>query len=421
MAGFGWNIEEMEKQQRWAFVDASPRIDDPPTLEIGEFDLGGLMARIKNAIDKVGARRVVLDSLSALLDKFRANEIIRLEMFRLAHALRELGVISLITLERRNEAEESYQVEDFVVDNVIQLRNRLEAGQRRRTVEILKFRGSPHAKGELPVSITSDSGLVVIPLTKLRLQGPSSTNRVSSGVPELDERCDGGFFKGSVVLVTGATGCGKKLLSTQFVHGGQDQKTLLFGFEESQEQLMRNANSWGLDFEALTTSGNLKIHCVHPEAKILEEHFIEIRSAVEKERPDRVVIDSLSALERIASRKGFQEFVLALSGFLKAEQITTLFTLNTSTLVGGTTVTEGQISSITDSIILLRYVELAGEIRRGLAILKMRGSRHDHRIHEFTIDNDGMNLKKPFQGITGILSGLPSYLVQERSEWAERE
>ncbi len=423
MAGFGWDIEEMERRNQWAFVDVSPHFDDPPFLEIGEFDLGALMARIQHAIEKVNAKRLVIASLAAVLDKFNAQGIIRHELYRLTESLRRLGVLSLITLERRHDDNVSvaYRVEDFVVDNVILLRNRLEVGSRRRTIEILKFRGSPHSKGELPLSITSEYGLVVIPLTQLTLQRPASSQRVTSGVEELDELCQGGFFQGSVILVTGATGCGKTLLSTEFVNGGvmKGEKALLCGFEESHDQLARNADSWGMALSEPEKNGLLKVHCTHPEAKILEEHLIDIKAMVDKFQPQRLVIDSLSALERIASRKGFREFVLAVSGAMKEREITTMFTLTTPSLMGGGSVTEGHISSITDCIILLRYVELSGEVRRGLTVLKMRGSHHDHRIREFVINNRGMHIQQPFTSVTGILMGSPIYIEQPRTELEE--
>ena len=325
-----------------------------------------------------------------------------------------------MTAERTQEYGDiaRYGVEEFVADNVVILRNTLEAEKRRRTVEILKFRGTAHHKGEFPFTVVPNEGIIVIPLSAIELKQRSSQKRVSSGNAELDKMCGGGFFRDSIILVSGATGCGKTLMVTEFIGGGvgEDKKCLLFAFEESREQLIRNATGWGINYEKMEEDGKLKIVCEYPEVAGLEDHLIRMKEVIEEFRPNRVAIDSLSALERVSTIKGFREFVIGLTSFIKHEEIAGLFTSTTASLMGGTSITETHISTITDSIILLRYVEMFGEMRRGLTVLKMRGSSHDKDIREFTIDAEGMHVGKPFRAVAGILAGNPVHVSQGEIE-----
>lgn len=420
MKGFGWEIGKWEGEGKWAFVDASPEPGQEVTV-VGEFDFGALLARIEHAVRKVGARRLAMDSIGAIFSQFKDRSTVRRELFRIVAALREIGVTAVMTAERTEEYGDiaRFGVEEFVADNVIILRNVLEEERRRRTMEILKFRGTYHQKGEWPFTVSPGVGIVMIPLSSIELTQKSSDMRVVSGNEDLDRMCGGGFFRDSVVLVSGATGTGKTLLATKFLAGGaaKDEKCLMLAFEESREQIIRNARGWGDDFEALEREGKLNIHCVYPESSTLEDHLIDIKKMVEEFRPNRVAIDSLTALERGATAKGYREFVIALVSFIKHREIAGLFTATTPTLLGGATVTDAHISTITDTIILLRYVEIFGDVRRGLAVLKMRGSRHEKDIREYTIDGEGMHIGSPFRGVSGILLGNP---VQAAADEIER-
>jgi len=274
-----------------------------------------------------------------------------------------------------------------VADNVVILRNVLTDEKRRRTIEILKYRGTDHQKGEFPFTIIPNKGAVIIPLSAIELEQKSSNIRITSGSLELDRMCGGGFFRDSVILVSGATGTGKTLMVTEFMAGGvtNGERCLIFAFEESREQLFRNATGWGVDYDRMEKEGKLKVVCRYPETTGLD-------------------------------LKGFREFIIGLTSFIKQKEVGGLFTSTTPTLLGGSSITEAHISTITDSIILLRYVEMYGEMRRGITVLKMRGSMHDKDIREFSIDHQGMHIGQPFRNVTGILAGTPMYTAQTEVE-----
>ena len=413
MRNFGWDLERWEREGKLAFVDASP---DPSveTIESGAFDLGALLARVENAIKRVGAKRVAVDSLGAVFTQFADQSLVRRELFRIAWALKAAGMTAILTAERTDEygPVARFGVEEFIADNVVVLRNGLEDENRRRTIEIIKFRGTDHQKGEVPFTIVPGEGFVVLPLSAMQLKQKSSDLRISSGNEELDQMCGGGFFRDSVILASGATGTGKTLLVAEFLRGGAEagERSLLVAFEESRDQLFRNAIGWGVDLEKMEREGKLRLICDYPEVNGLEDWLLAIQREVAAFKPTRLALDSLSALERVGSAKAFREFVIGLTSFVKHQEITGLMTSTTPTLMGGASITEGHISTLTDSIVLLRYVEMFGEMKRGVTVLKMRGSPHDKGIREFTIDREGMHVGQPFRNVTGILAGTPVHL-----------
>jgi circadian clock protein KaiC len=414
MRSFGWDLAAWEEEGKLTFVDASPD-PDVETVEAGGFDLGALLARIQNAVNKVKGKRVSVDSLGAVFSQFADQAMVRAELFRIASALKGMNVTAVLTAERTDDHGPiaRFGVEEFIADNVIILRNALEDETRRRTIEILKFRGCDHQKGEYPFTIVPRGGVIVIPLSAMQLSMKSSNVRISSGNRELDEMCGGGFFRDSVTLVSGATGTGKTLTVTQFLQGGtaNGEKCLLLAFEESRDQLVRNATGWGFDFEKMESDGLLRVVCDYPDLSGLEDWLVTIQGIINDFGPQRVALDSLSALENVGTLKAFREFVIGLTSFIKHKEITGMFTATTGTLMGGDSITESNISTLTDSIILLRYVEMFGEMKRGLTVLKMRGSGHDKSIREFTIGKGGMQMGRPFRNVTGILGGAPMHVA----------
>ncbi len=419
---FGWDLEGYLNTNKLAFVDVSPEPGDNP-LETGDYDLSALLVRIEHAIKKVDAKRVAIDSIGSLFSQFVDPGRVRRELFRIATGLKQMGVTTLITAERTSETGEiaRYGVEEFVADNVIILRNTLEEEKRRRTIEILKFRGAPHQKGEFPFTI-SELGVEVLPLSSMELTQKSSNVRLSTGNVKLDDMCGGGFYRDSIILVSGATGCGKTLSVTAFLDDGsrKGEKTLVFAFEESREQLLRNAIGWGMNFQKWEEQGLLKIVCAYPEILGLEDHLLLMKKEIEAFQPLRIAVDSLSAMERVSTPKSFREFVIGLTSFIKQRETAGLFTATTASLMGGTSVSETHISTITDTILLMRYVELMGEMRRGLTVLKMRGSKHDKLIREYTIDDTGMHIGDAFRNVGGILSGMPiQHLAREANNFGD--
>jgi len=405
-----WDIDGWERDGKWVFVDASQKDDD--TLVVGDYDLSAFLVRLEYAIAKCQAQRVVLDSIGSIFTEFQELNSIRHELFKVTLALGRLGTTSIITTERTEEYGKVSRlgVEEFLSDNVIILRNVLSDEKRRRTIEILKFRGSTHEKGENLFTIHPEQAIVIIPLSAMDLRHRSSGVRVTSGIAKLDDMCGGGFYRDSIILVSGSIGAGKTLLVANFVNGikAKKERCLLLAFEESREQLFRNASGWGHDFARLEADGLLNVVCLYPEVASLEDHLLNIQEIVREFRPDRIAIDSLSALSRTSTDKAFREFIIALTSFLKHQEITGMFTVTTTLLSGGTSDTEGNISPLTDAIILLRYVEMSGEMQRSLSVLKMRGSKHDSSIRGFTINDKGINIGKPFIGVSGILTGIAS-------------
>jgi len=409
MNGFGWELGRWCDERKLAFVDASP--GDREELVIGEFNLAALLARILHAANEVGAKRVVLDSMAQLFDHFIADPLsLRRELFRITTALKQSGLTVLMTAERNSEYGEitRHRMEEFVADNVVILRNVLEKEKRRRTIEVLKMRGGRHVEGEAPFTLVANRGVVAVPLTSLRLEQHSSNTRVTSGNPQIDEMCGGGLFRDSVTLVSGATGTGKTLLVTNFLAGGvaAGEKALLLGYEESRGQLFRNALGWGVDFQKMEDEGRLKVVCLYPEAQGLPDHLLTIRSLVEEFGPDRIAIDSLSALERVAPETGFREFLISLTSFIKKNEIAGLCTATSKSLIGGESASEQHISTLTDSIILLRYIQERQTMNRGMMVLKMRGSEHSKDIRRFSIDASGMHLGEPMSAAPNVFTGI---------------
>ncbi|MDP9070618.1 MAG: circadian clock protein KaiC [Actinomycetota bacterium] len=407
LASLGFDVASWEAEGKWAFVDASPDFDEE--VVAGSYELNALVARVRHAASTVGAARVAIDSLGPVLSRFQDPGLVRPELSRVIAALKELRITAVLTAERRHEydAIARFGVEEFVSDNVVILRNVIENEKRRRTVEILKLRGAPHRSGEFSFTIVPGEGISVIPVALITARQQSSHERVSLGNAELDAMYGGGPYRDTVSFVSGPTGIGKTLVASTFMAAGvaAGERCLLHSFEESRDQVLRNAASWGVDLPSMERSGLLRVVGEYPEVASLEDHYVSMRQLIDEFQPQRIAIDNLSALERVATHRGLRDIIVGFTSFVRQKEICSIFTSATPSLLGAESVTESHVSALTDAIVLLRYVEVAGVVRRAITVLKVRGSDHDRRIHEFTIDDQGLHIGEPFQGVSGILAG----------------
>jgi circadian clock protein KaiC len=408
-ASLGFDIGRWEAEGRWAFVDASAE-DGEEVRTAGTYDLAALTARIGHAVRRSDARRVAFDSFSAIYDRFDDPQATRSELLRITAALKTLGVTLMLTNERSHEYDglSRHAVEEFVLDNVIVLRNVLRDERRRRTVEVVKFRGLPHRTGEWLFTIDPREGFVVIPLAFIGPQDRASHSRVSTGNPGLDAMVGGGLFKDTIALLSGPAGAGKTLTALNFARAAPAGGGCLFcTFDETRGQLVRNAAGWGLDVEAMEAAGRLRLVTGYPEMATPEDHFLRLRQAVIDFAPARVVIDTLSSLERVVSARSLLDFVIALTAVFREREITTLITtapaMQAPSVLAPPSALE--MASITDVTIVLRYVERTGDIQRAVAVLQARGSGHDHAIRQVRIDETGMHIGDPLPGVAHVLAG----------------
>jgi circadian clock protein KaiC len=399
LRSLGMRIEEWEAAERWSFVDASPHVGEQPVV-LGEYDLSALVERVKHAVRILGAKRVTIDSVGALLHRYDNAGAARRALFDLVSELQALEVTTVMTAERLDDYGPISRLgfEEFVADNVILLRNALEDEKRRRTVEVLKLRGGTHLKGEHLFTVADGEGIIVVPQGRYDFGHGTSHDRLTSGNPVLDEMLDGGFYGRSLILVSGATGTGKSLCGAQFIAGGAHlgQRSLLLGFEESKHQLIRNAAGWGVDFEAMENEDLLRIVAEPPESASLEDHLLHMKQVIDDFKPDRVAIDSLTALQRISTVRSFREYLLGLTFHIKAEGMLGLLTTTPAHGDEALAMSELHVSTISDTIVTLQYVPVGHHMRRGIHIVKMRGSAHDTRLREYRITAGGMQIAEPF-------------------------
>jgi len=405
---FGWNIGKLVKENKWAFVDVSP--DDSSSVKVGQYDLGAFIARIAHAVKKVKAKRVVIDSVAALFTSYQDHGVIRRELHKLAGILKRYNVTCIMTSEKQDEdgVISCYGIEEFVSDNVILLHNHLNNwGERERTIEILKFRGSSHDSVETSFLI-GNQGVVLYPRPKPMLSGKGFTQKISTGIKGLDKMLYGGVYKNSTTLITGASGTGKTVGTLHFIMEGakHKEKTLLIEFEESSDQLYRNAASFGWDLEKYVKSGVVKLLCLYPENLSAQQYYPLIRNLVLDNKIKRFAIDSLSAVKRITNEQRFLEFVIGLNAFLKMHEVTSVLTNTTSEILGVAEIAETHLSTAADNIIILKHVELAGQMHRLVSVLKQRGSARGKELMEFEIcSKEGIRILMPFKGAENLLSG----------------
>lgn len=416
----GFDMDELIEQKKLA-VDYV-RIEPNEIEEVGEYDLEGLMVRIALAIDSVGAKRIVLDTIEALFGGFTNQALLRSELRRLFRFLKDKGVSAVITAERGDGSLTRQGLEEYVSDCVILLDHRVTEQVSTRRLRIVKYRGSTHGTNEYPFLI-DERGISVLPVTGLSLDHGVSNERMSSGVPRLDAMLGGkGYYRGSSVLVSGTAGTGKTSLAAHFAHetaknGG---RVLYLAFEESPKQLMRNMRTIGVDLEPFVKKGLIRIDASRPTLFGLEMHLVRIHNMVSEFKPAAVIVDPISNFITSGSALETQSMLLRLVDFLKAQQVTALFTNLTS---GGMAweKTDVGVSSLIDTWLLVRDIESAGERNRGLYVLKSRGMKHSNQIREFIITPEGIQLEDVYVGPEGVLTGSMRAAQEAREAAAVQE
>lgn len=416
VASLGFDLRRLIARKQ-VVVDAV-RIDRTDLEETGEYDLEGLFVRLGHAIDSIGAKRVVLDTIESLFAGLPDAGILRAELQRLFRWLKDKGVTTIVTGERGDGALTRKGLEEYVSDCVIVLDQQATSQESSRLLRIVKYRGSLHGTNVYPFSI-DDDGIEVLPITSLGLQHPASTERISSGVPRLDTMLGGkGYYRGSSVLVTGMAGTGKSNLASTFVDATcrRGERALYFSFEESAHQLIRNARSIGLDLEQWVKKGLLLIQPARPTLSSLEQHLLTMRKAISGFAPHAVVIDPLNSFVGDQNEAGVKGLLTRLVDFLKTRQITAFMTNLTA---GGQSAehTDVDISSLIDTWLLLRALEANGERNRAMYIMKSRGMNHSNQIREFVLSDDGVELRDVYVGPSGVLAGS-ARIAQEAQEQA---
>ena len=390
-ASLGYNLNALTAKKKIVLDNVS--IERSEIEETGEYDLEGLFVRLGYAIDSIGAKRVVLDTIEALFAGFSNISILRAELRRLFRWLKDKGVTAIITGERGEGTLTRHGLEEYVADCVIVLDHRVEEQTSTRRLRILKYRGTAHGTNEYPFLI-DEEGITVLPVTSVGLAHAVSEKRVSSGIPRLDSMLGGkGYYQGSSVLVSGTSGTGKSSVAAAFAHSAceRGERCLIFAFEESPHQIIRNMRSIGYDLGQWVKNGKLQIHATRPSYSGLETHLARMHKQVADFKPAVVVIDPITNFISAGQEDEVKAMLMRLIDMLKTQGITTLFT----NLTRGAQLehTDAAISSLMDTWILLRDIETAGERNRGIYVLKSRGMAHSNQIREFILTSHGIELR----------------------------
>jgi circadian clock protein KaiC len=418
VASLGFDLQDLIRRKK--IIIDHVKVDRQEIDENGEYDLEGLFIRLDYAIKQVGAKRVMLDTVESLFSGLSNQAVLRSELRRLFYWLKEQGMTTVITGERGEGNLTRQGLEEYVSDCVILLDHRIINQISTRRLRVVKYRGSTHGTNEYPFLI-DEQGISVLPITSMSLSHKASDQRVSSGIERLDAMLGGkGFYRGSSVLVTGTAGTGKSSIAAHFAAatcaGGE--RCLYFAFEESQNQIVRNMSSIGLNLAGYIRSGLLHFFTARPSLHGLEMHLAVMHKRIAQFKPRTIVVDPISNFVSAGEERDVHAMLIRLVDFLKTLQITVLFT----NLTSGNMIRESTdmgISSIMDTWILLRDIELGGERNRGIYVLKSRGMAHSNQIREFVITRNGIDLQDVYVGPEGVLTGS-ARLAQEARERAEQ-
>jgi circadian clock protein KaiC len=413
----GFDLDKLVAQNKIA-VDYV-RVERSEIQETGEYDLEGLFLRLGMAIDSVGAKRVVLDTLETLFSGFSNPAILRAELRRLFRWLKDKGVTAVITGERGDGALTRQGLEEYVSDCVILLDHRVRDQVSTRRLRIVKYRGTTHGTNEYPFLIDED-GILVLPVTALGLDHKVSSERIATGVPQLDEMLGGkGYYRGSSIMVSGTAGSGKTSMAAHFANATceRGERCLYFAFEEATSQLVRNMRSIGIDLDKWIKKGLLRHVASRPTLHGLEMHLAHVHKNVKDFDPHVVIIDPISNLSSSGSQTDAEAMLLRLVDFLKARGTTAMLV---SLTTGGNALEASDVgvSSIIDTWLLVRDIELGGERNRGLYVLKSRGMKHSNQIREFLMTSEGIKLEEVYVGREGVLTGSMRVAQEEREKAA---
>lgn len=413
----GFDLNKLVRQKK--MVIDFVRVERNEIEETGEYDLEGLFLRLNAAIESIGAKRVVLDTIEALFSGLQNEGILRAELRRLFRWLKDKGVTAVITGERGSGTLTRRGLEEYVSDCVILLDHRVTDQISTRRMRVVKYRGTTHGTNEYPFLIDED-GFSVLPITSLGLQHEVSSERISSGVERLDTMLGGkGFYRGTTILVSGTAGTGKTSLAAHFVRAAceRGERSLYFAFEESPGQLVRNMRSIGINLGSYVKKELLQIHSSRATFYGLEMHLAMIHKMVQQASPDVVVFDPIGALIQAGTRNDAHAMIVRLIDFLKFRQITAML-LNLTTSGNALEHTDVDISSIVDSWLLLRDMELDGERNRAMYVLKSRGMKHSNQLREFLLTDRGVDLLDVYVGPEGVLTGSSRVSLEARERAA---
>lgn len=390
MASLGHDLSALIRDKKLA-IDYV-KIERKQIEETGEYDLEALFIRLRHAIDRVKAKRVLLDTIEVLFSDLKEEGIVRAELRRIFHWLKEAGMTAVITAESGASSLSRHGLEEYVADCVIVLDHRVTEQVSTRRLRVMKYRGSSHGTNEYPF-LLNEEGISVLPITSLGLTHTASTERISSGIPGLDQMLGAkGFFRGSSVLVTGSAGTGKSSFAARFVDAAcaRNQRALYFAFEESPSQILRNMGSIGMNLSRWIKRGALKIHAARPTSTGLEGHLALMHLEVEHFAPEVVVIDPITNLVTVGELGAVKGMLTRLIDFLKIRGITALFTnLVFRHEIEETTI---GISSLMDAWLVLRSTAHGTERVRTLSLLKSRGMAHDAGRHNFILSDRGIEI-----------------------------
>lgn len=370
------------------------KIDSSEIEETGEYDLEGLFVRLNYAIDIIGAKRVVLDTIEALFGGLNDLGILRSELRRLFQWLKTKGVTALITAEKGKDTFTRQGLEEYISDCVILLDFRVINELATRRLRVVKYRGSTHGTNEYPFLI-DNSGISVMPVTDLKLDYPSVEEVISTGLPALDDLFyKGGLYRGSGTLITGKAGTSKTILASYSALGSckRNEKVLFFSFEESPGQIVRNLKSIGVDFQPYIDRGLLEIHSSRPSLNGLEFHLFTLIKIIEELEPKTVIVDPITSLLSIGSRNEVRTMIIRMIDFLKNKQINAVFTSLSDNQTDNVLLsTMGEVSSLADNWIHLKNVNKHdNELCRSLVIIKSRGMGYSNKEQKFKITNSGI-------------------------------